>query len=112
MTQGKHTPTPWHEAYRKRDDGMYSWDVYDSAGETIATMSWHPVPMDGGVYTDREANAEFIVRACNSYNPMLAALTLALECLERDGPASAAAVLNTHGRAAIASATPVKAERT
>jgi hypothetical protein len=35
---------------------------------------------------------------------LVRALTLALECLDRDGAASAAAALNTHGRSALCAA--------
>ena len=48
------TPGPWFQSHRKTASG-YSTEVYDVAGETIATL---PVKMPGGITaTAQEANA-------------------------------------------------------
>jgi hypothetical protein len=71
----RHTPGPWSTSYREgRDGGMWRQDIYDVHGETIATCAWYRVPTADGYTTNREANAEFIVRACNSHAELLAAL--------------------------------------
>ncbi len=61
--EGKWTPGPWAQSHRKTRDGMYSTEVYDAKGETIATLAWHVVPTENGYATDREANARLIASA-------------------------------------------------
>jgi hypothetical protein len=67
-TQGK-----WDTAYRLASDNMYSQEVFDDKGDTIAYMAWHSVTLpDGSIITDREENARLIVTAVNffkSFNP-------------------------------------------
>lgn len=71
------TPGPWFQSHREKPDGMWSTEVYDAAGETIASLAWYPVPHDGGVRTAREANAHLIASAPEMY----AALTTVTEML-------------------------------
>ena len=53
-----HTPTPWHlHKVSERD-----YNIGDSNDSCIATAYWN------------EANAEFIVKACNSHDALLEAL--------------------------------------
>ena len=62
------TKLPWETAYRKHKDGTYSQEVFDSKGETIATLAWHPVEVaPGEIATDREANAHLIASAPQMY---------------------------------------------
>lgn len=64
----KHTKEPWAQSHRKAKhrEGYYT-EVYDSAGETIATLAWYPVEEPGGVTsTSRSANAARIVACVNA----------------------------------------------
>ena len=79
MSSGKHTRTPWHTAgtfYRQRTEVVNIWGpapVGMQSGEIIASE----------VTT---ANAEFIVRACNSHAALLEAAKEALALLEHWSP--------------------------
>lgn len=57
------TPGEWKQSHRAGRDGMYSTEVYDAAGETIATIAWYPKPIANGIATYREENAAFIAAA-------------------------------------------------
>jgi hypothetical protein len=70
----KHTPGPWGTAYRKTARG-YAQDIFDAQGLSIATSAWYPVAVsETTTGTNREANAKFIVRACNSHAVLVEAL--------------------------------------
>lgn len=70
-----HTATPWATEYQRRPDGSFGQDIFDYTGERIATCAWYPVSLlDGATATNREANADFIVRAVNSHDDILAEL--------------------------------------
>jgi hypothetical protein len=57
---------------------MYSTEVYDAAGETIATVAWYPVKTkSGSIVTAREANASLIAAA-----PDLLAVAICEEALD------------------------------
>lgn len=74
--QATHTPVPWHI----EEDGDALW-IHDALNATIADVPPSMVMMDGGDYelTDEDrANAEFIVRACNAHDDLLAACEQAL----------------------------------
>ena len=58
-----HTPGPWRFAHRETLGRGYSTEVFDSEGQTIATMAWHAVPTEYGTTTDREENARLIAAA-------------------------------------------------
>jgi hypothetical protein len=61
-----YTKEPWSTAYRKNGEGMYSQDVFDSGGETIAEMAWYPVKEGNRTCTNREENAQRIVACVNA----------------------------------------------
>ena len=69
------TPKPWFQSHRQipnDPEGMYDTQVYDSKGETIATIHWHkrdpkPITIEGNRYTQigtyRAKNAQLIAAA-------------------------------------------------
>lgn len=63
----RHTPGPWFQSHRaipNDKDGIYSTQVYDEKGETIADLAWYPVNLGNGhIGTAREANARLIAAA-------------------------------------------------
>lgn len=61
-----YTKEPWFRAYRENGAGMYSLDIFDSNGETIAEMAWFPVKGGNKTYTNREENARRIVACVNA----------------------------------------------
>lgn len=66
-----HTPTPYHVG-----EGKASIIIYDSRGNAIAdAKTFHGKHEDG----QAEANAAFIVRACNSHAELLEALETLLK---------------------------------
>lgn len=69
MSETKHTPGPWVTDERHN----YPCDIYANSenGEELIAIACDLD--DGGAMTD-EANARFIVRACNSHEELLAAL--------------------------------------
>lgn len=75
----KATGGPWLQSHCPEKNGMYSTRVYDGAGQDIATLAWHSVPVDGGERTDRAENAALIADARN----LLPALLDCAEALER-----------------------------
>lgn len=71
MTQ-KHTPTPW-----KIDtalDGKPIIFADADGGHVVCQMAYERGENDYGAFTNHEINAEFIVRACNSHDDLVAAL--------------------------------------
>ncbi len=70
------TPGPWSQAHRIGHEGFYNTEVFDAARETIATLAWHAIPVEGGVRTDRGENAAYIA----SVNPE--AITAVLDALD------------------------------
>lgn len=54
----RHTPGPWYHS--KLGNNADQWAIIDNTGRTIG-LSYHG-----------EANAEFIVRACNAHDDLLA----------------------------------------
>lgn len=86
----KHTPGPW------RIDPRAACRVVAGENDTVASAG-----CQSNLADQYEANARLIAAAPD----MLEAIQKALCCAEIDGLASAMAVLNTHGRAAIAKAT-------
>jgi hypothetical protein len=70
----KHTELPWSQKHRKRHDGMYATEIFDKKGEAIADLAWYPVDEGNGVTsTNRGANAQYIVKACNSHYDLIKA---------------------------------------
>ncbi|MBE3085702.1 MAG: hypothetical protein IMZ64_05735 [Bacteroidetes bacterium] len=63
-----YTKGEWKTEYRRHENGMYSQDVFDEEGKTIAILDWHAVQIDDRtIGTDREANAHLIAAAPNMY---------------------------------------------
>lgn len=63
-----HSPLPWAQSHRECADGFWRTQIYGADGQAIISLDWTPMPeVDGVIGTYRAANAEFIVRACNSY---------------------------------------------
>ena len=63
MSEATHTPGPWSQSHRRGSDGLYSTQVFDADGQSIATLEWHAVLIEGGVRTDRAENARLIAAA-------------------------------------------------
>jgi hypothetical protein len=64
MSEATYTPGPWSQEHRIGHDGFYNTEVFDAAGETIATLAWYPKPtVDGVTGTYREGNARLIAAA-------------------------------------------------
>lgn len=61
-----HTEGKLKYARRKRLDGMYSTELFDENGETVATAAWYPVKTENGTTTNREANARRLVACWNA----------------------------------------------
>jgi hypothetical protein len=60
------TPGEWHQSHRtipNDEDGGYATQVYDSKGETIATLEWYKKPAGKLTGTYRSGNARLIAEA-------------------------------------------------
>ena len=66
----KFTKGEWRQSHREKPNGMYSTEVYDENGETICTLAWHKIPIEGGYATDRESNAKLIAAAPEMYEAL------------------------------------------
>lgn len=78
MNEAKHTPTPW----RVRDNGKaYFFDIVSETDEEVVRQFEEPCSGEGGI--PLRADAEFIVRACNCHDDLLAALRRQLANIER-----------------------------
>ena len=66
-----HTPTPWELS--EKENFMGSWEILDgdNSDNTIAMTSYRLGTTDE---EKQKANAEFIVRACNSHDELVKAL--------------------------------------
>ena len=70
----QHTPTPWTvDEALARDNRVISGPNGEVVVEVAATLD-HDSTSDLLVDHERDANAAFIVRACNAYDDLLAAL--------------------------------------
>jgi len=77
MTQTQHTPTPYMQKAQsdKAGDGWTRIVNLGSGTEVAKISSIHKKGQrKAGDFEIEEANAEFIVRACNSFDDMLEAL--------------------------------------
>jgi hypothetical protein len=72
MTEIKHTPTPWFFLKNGPDYAI------SATKSRIARFSdiFATQPHSEAQYEEAEANAEFIVRACNAHDDLVAALEL------------------------------------
>lgn len=82
MSQSKHTPTPWKT---DRRNGNFNKGIIDirplapnccdlvDSNRLIATVNpkYNPITISAG---EADANAKFIVRACNAHDDLVAAL--------------------------------------
>jgi hypothetical protein len=71
------TPGEWKQSHREipnDEDGMYATQVHTEDGETIATLSWYPMPKISELYegknvivsgTYRDGNAQLISSSPN-----------------------------------------------
>lgn len=71
----QHTPTPWNIHQPSYNETPLIFGLGDDYA--IAEIS-------GVDQTNKEASAEFIVRACNAHEDLINALTGALEYIEED----------------------------
>lgn len=119
-TKAQHTPGPWYTRFCRRAGGKSTWEIRHDAGH-----QWHVADVYGISDGEKtyghgfaEANARLIAAAPETAAErdrlrevnaeLVAALESALKSLEIDGPDSAAAVLRTDARAAIAKAKGVQ----
>jgi hypothetical protein len=72
-----HTPTPWQ--IEERDCGGYK--LADADGEFLSYLCQSRYP-DDRKDDEAEANAAFIVKACNAHDELVAALTAAADWIE------------------------------
>lgn len=97
MSESKHTPTPWMTS------PYNAMGVFDSDKRCVAVVysGVHSYDIDLG---EREANAAFIVKAVNAYEPMVEALLCILreaknpESFKYDLQAIASNMLSAIGR--------------
>ena len=73
------TPGPWLQSHRKNQDDMYRTQVYpaNDTDNTIATIHWHSVKIDGGLKTDRAELSRRIARVPAMEEALLAAVEVA-----------------------------------
>lgn len=75
-----HTPTPWFINGPWHIQSQTDIEGYRANGEPIPALPKIIAKLTPIV--EREANAAFIVRACNAHEELVKALRYALECLE------------------------------
>jgi hypothetical protein len=69
-----HTPTPWYQIKPEQSNGfVYVYKESPDIGEVCTCYCG-----------DQEANAAFIVQACNSHDALVEACKAALELVKRD----------------------------
>ena len=82
MADQKHTPLPWK--HRKHDDwSQYYGNIEGEYGKNesgIMEIRTIAVTLKYGEPEENEANAEFIVQACNNHYEMLKLLKDVVEC--------------------------------
>ena len=107
----EHAPGPWRvEDYALEDDGAWFYldTIYDAEGHFVCHTSYTQVWGGSDKYT--RANAEFIVRACNSHDELLAILELYLTQHKGASPTNTPCVcfICSSARAAIAKAKEIQ----
>jgi hypothetical protein len=68
-----HTPGPWHIGVREAEKV-----IYDAHGWAVANCTMY----QGQDSPEPKANADFIVRACNAHDDLLAALITAVRVMQ------------------------------
>jgi hypothetical protein len=61
-----HTEGKLEYAHRQRGDGMYSTELFDAKGVTVASAAWYPIKTETGTTTNREENARRLVACWNA----------------------------------------------
>ncbi len=85
MAEFKHTPTPWGlEEYGWSHNGPVFWGAITAPFETehrdqLNIVSGGSFGLYGRTVEEANANAEFIVRACNAHYRLLAACRMVLD---------------------------------
>lgn len=77
--QAAHTPTPWHVEEQTNSVGQLLYFRVEHPGRPYRGTVCHVFPAEhiGGITeSEARANAEFIVRACNSHAALVAALSV------------------------------------
>jgi hypothetical protein len=99
-----HTPLPWAaQPLETGDDAGVSIIGSDLGGLVCASLPW-PTEIDSGDYSRVEANAVFIVRACNSHYQLVEALRDLLALAEIRYPTPAPNGQIARARAALSQA--------
>ena len=79
----RHTPTPWKvQLVEEKHHGYDGWNTFAVRDEKTNGCIAMVGEVDRQFDTVNEANAEFIVTACNSHDELIAELKLALRYLE------------------------------
>lgn len=86
-----HTPTPWKA-------NVLDCFAYDSRGSRVARCDYPDEVVIS--YEQQVANTEFIVRACNSHDALVAALKIARDMIVKDAEESGFP-LNAVGKAKL-----------
>ncbi|MBN9601852.1 MAG: hypothetical protein J0G33_02865 [Afipia felis] len=96
------TPGPWSWSHRKIPgdrDGVYSTQIYDSAGVTIADASWYPIKGHRYVSTNRDANARLIAAAPDLLAALEECNTFLDDLTKPDAKASGSAIIASYANA-------------
>lgn len=97
----KHTPTPWYVDYNDVSD--YQLPIKHESGAVIADVCL--LESDHVSVTER-VDAEFILRACNAHDDLLAACERAIEVIDNPDHEIGCTCYAADLRAAIAKAKP------
>ena len=79
MSAPKHAPLPWSATIDRNQYGEWT-DIFGADGSLVGNMPSAEAPYGGGVTESERANAEFIVRAVNAHNELVAALKRVRAC--------------------------------
>lgn len=82
MSANKHTPFSWSMPWQMKRNAETFFEVWTKYDAKPGSMNNYVVA--GGIQDEREA--DFIVRACNSHDAMVAALRLAIGQLDGMNP--------------------------
>jgi hypothetical protein len=85
----QHTPTPWAMYYppaNQLDEFANHFSITQPLRRTVISR----VPINNDNLQEAEANAAFIVKACNNHNKLKVALTALLQFAQQYGPSSRA----------------------
>lgn len=77
MTKPKHTPTPW-EINGRNNTTIQVYDPTEDYSRTVAECG-----LNSSLDADHEANAVFILRACNSYYNLVSTNKINRDVMEK-----------------------------